>query len=132
MPIGDDAGGDAGTGGVGACGFEVATVLEVDLVDGGLADLGGEAGDQEALVVAGGAVGGGRAVGEGGRAAVAVGAVEVDEVVVDEGVVAAVDVEVEAGEEEVLLGEARGRCCPGAMLATSWRKVMPLAHWRGR
>src|SRR5207302_10539725 len=54
---GDDAGSDAGTGGVGAGGFEVATVLEVDLIDGGLGDLGGEAGDQEAPVVAGGAVG---------------------------------------------------------------------------
>ena len=51
---GDDAGGDAGAGGVGAGGLKIATVLEVDLVDGGLADLRGEAADQEALMVAGG------------------------------------------------------------------------------
>ena len=30
---GDDAGGDAGTGSVGACSLKIATVLEVDLVD---------------------------------------------------------------------------------------------------
>ena len=62
---GDDAGGDAGPGSVGAGGFKVAAVLEVDLVDRSLADLGGEAGDEEALVIAGGSVGAGRAVGEG-------------------------------------------------------------------
>ena len=60
-------------------------------------------------MVAGGAVGGGRAVGEGVGRAVAVGRVEVGEVVVDEGVVAAVDVPVEAREEEVLLLEAGRR-----------------------
>ena len=54
---GDDASSDAGTGGIGAGGLKVATALEVDLVDGGLGDLGGEAGDQEALVIAGGTVG---------------------------------------------------------------------------
>ena len=103
---GQDAGSDAGAGGVGAGRLEILTVLEVDLVDGGFGDLRGQAGDQEALVVAGGTVGRGRAIGEGVGRAVAVGRVVVGEVVVDEGVVAIIDVPVEPGEEEVLLLEA--------------------------
>ena len=53
---GNDVRGDARTGGVGTCGLKAPTVLEVDLIDGGLSDLGGEAGDREALMMAGGAV----------------------------------------------------------------------------
>ena len=59
-------------------------------------------------MVAGRRVGGRRAVRECVRRAVAVGGIEVDEVVVDECVVAAVEVEVETREEQVLLLEAAG------------------------
>ncbi len=106
--VGGNTHADRGAGRVGAGGLEVTTVLEVDLVDRALANLGGEAGDQEALMVAGGSVGGRRAVGEGVAAAVAVGGIEVDEVVVDEGVVFGVDVDVDTGEEEVFFLEAGG------------------------
>ena len=125
---GDDSGGDTGTGGIGAGGFEVATLLEVDLIDRCLGDLGGEAGDQEALVVAGGGVGGGRAVGEGVGRAVAVGAVIVGEVEVDEDVVAAVDVPVEAREEEVLFLEARGWRVTGSDIGYIEQELMPALH----
>src|SRR6185312_9603993 len=70
---------DAWAGGVGACSFKVTTILEVDLVDGRFADLGCEARHQETLVVAGRTVGGGGAVGERRRRAIAIGTVEVHE-----------------------------------------------------
>ena len=53
---GDDTSCDARTGGIGASGLKIATVLEVDLVDGGLGRSGGEAGDEEALVIARGTI----------------------------------------------------------------------------
>jgi len=87
--------------------------LEVNLVDRGLCDLSGEACDEEALVIAGGSVGGGRAVAEGVSRAIAVGAVVVGEVVIDKYVVALIDVIVQAREEEVLLLEAGGRRIAG-------------------
>ena len=60
-------------------------------------------------MVAGWSVAAGRVVGEGVGGTVPVGGVVVDEVEVEEGVIAAIDVPVQPREEEVFLGKARGR-----------------------
>ena len=112
--IGDQArNADAWAGRVRSCGFQVASVLEVNLIDRAVGDLSGEAGNQEALVVAGGAVRCRRAVCECGIVAVAIGAVEIGEVVVHERIVLLIDVPVQPWEEDVLPCRARGRLLAG-------------------